>query len=323
MTLNKLGTSNVEESREKFEEPLSSLGTPILVDRVWRDSNILPTTAPDIINFSKQTDTNGYSYYKVKTFRDGASIRNLIYYYEKLPLKRIIGTTNCYCSFEYVFDSSGKQYIIDQNTGSTKYTSTKYLADIITDDFDISYIPKIYVDDQLLPYGTGLVNWDIAAGILYFSDKEFAESIKNNTVTICFDKYVGRKGTSIANSLDNADIPFRDSIKHFKNSDNDEQTATFKVRGDIKNTNYILPPENGKRYAKDEDDKDSGVIVLQENLEDTLWSQHVRLSGGEWVEKHGSGYTGVSRYSKPNEYNTETIESNQKESRNEFYDNNK
>ena len=73
----------------------------------------------------------------------------------------------------------------------------------------------------------------------------------------------------------------------FKNAENDNNTATFKVRGSDKHTNYVLPPENGKWYDKG-DEPDTGVVLLQENLEDVLWVQNTRISGGEWINIEGS-----------------------------------
>jgi hypothetical protein len=91
-------------------------------------------------------------------------------------------------------------------------------------------------------------------------------------------------GSSVGESYTNADLPFRDDIKHFKDATNDDRTATLKVRGEIKNSNYILPPTTDKWYNKQ--DEEGGVILLQETLEDTLWEQDTKISGGKWYSQN-------------------------------------
>lgn len=258
--MEKSDVSNVEESRERFEEPISTIGRAVRMEQIWRDSNMLPKNAPSVESLYDSTDDfgNSYKYSIIKRFNDGATIINLIKYLGEVKLNRIGGTINC-------------------------FNNNDLLKDIMTERFGDTYCPKIYVDGKQIAYGLGKPIFDEAAGTLYFSDKEFSESIKNRVITIDFYKYVGRKGTSSTNQFDNADLPFRDSLKHFKNELNNDQTATIKVRGDVKNTNYILPPENGKYYHKGED-KDTGVVLLQENLEDTLWVGNTKISGGRWEE---------------------------------------
>lgn len=274
MTL-KTATSNVETTREKFEEPVNTLGQVVRMEQIWRDSNLIPTNAPDISDVTFGPDNVAH----VKRFNDGATIRNLIDYYVKLPLTKISGTINCF-----------------QNDK---------LKDIITEDTtNSSYVPKIFVNGNILAYGVGAPVFDQAAGTLYFKDKDFAERIKGQTVTVSFYKYVGRKGTSVGNLFENPDLPFRDTLPHFKNAENDNNTATFKVRGSDKHTNYILPPENGKFYDKG-DEPDTGVVLLQENLEDVLWVQNTRISGGEWVNIEGSKK--VYRHNAPSSEKGETV----------------
>lgn len=256
--MDKSKTSNVEISRERFEEPISTIGRAIRMEQIWRDSNLLPTTAPTASTFTDDSDTNGsFKYSIVKRFSDGATIRNLIYYYSGVTLCRVNGTLNCYNSDK--------------------------IKDIITENFGSTYCPKIYVDGNELAYGLGKPYFDESAGTLYFGDENFAKSIYGKVLTVTYYKYVGRKGTSATNSYNNADLPFRDELVHFKNTENDSQTATIKVRGDVKNTNYVLPPDNGKFYDKGTD-KDTGVVLIQENLEDTLWTMNTKISGGRWEE---------------------------------------
>ena len=273
----KNATSNVESSREKFEEPINTYGQVVRMEQIWRDSNLLPTNAPSIDD-AIFMDAGGFRVAHVKRFNDGATIRNLIDYYDGLPLVKVKGTTNSF--------------------------KNEKLVDIITEDTtNGTYVPKIFVDGVLLAYGVGAPIFDQAAGTLYFQDNYFVEKIEGKSITVSFYKYVGRKGTSIGSGFDNPDLPFRDTLKHFKNAENDDNTATFLVRGDNKHTSYILPPENGKWYDKG-GSPDTGVILLQENLEDVLWEQSTKISGGEWVEREGikKVYRHTAPSTEPGEY---------------------
>lgn len=265
--MDKQYTSKVETTREHFEEPEKIVGQVIKSHQIWRDANLLPEEAPSYSGKLVETfDSTGLSYKKgvVMTFNDGATVNNLISYYENLPLSRVSGTINCW--------------------------SHKELKNIILEDTGKTYVPKIYVDNNRLAYELGRPIFDVAAGTLYFGDMDFATKYMESSITISFYKYIGRFGTSSANSYQNADLPYRDTIKHLKNAENDEQTATFKVRGDIKNTNYILPPDREKWYNKG--DEDAGVVLLQETLEDTLWEQNTKISGGEWYYINNSVQVG-------------------------------
>ena len=268
-------TSLVETTREKFEEPEKTVGRVIKSNQIWRDANLLPETAPKYIGKLIDTsDTEGNHYKKgvVYTFNDGATINKLISYYDGLYLKKVPGTINCFSSPE--------------------------LKNIILEDSGDTYVPKIYIDGHKLAYGMGCPIFNVAAGTLYFTDAKFVSDHINEKVTRSFYKYIGRMGTAVGNYLDNLDLPFIDDVKHFKNAANDDQTATFKVRGDEKNNNYVLPSDNGKWYDKNNsgyegDKSDTAVVLLQETLEDTLWCQHTKISGGNW--KNASGTVEVSR----------------------------
>lgn len=254
-----LGTSNVENNRYWFEEFKKYGGgnTPVLT--IWRDSNHIKDTV-ELPAVAADTDPDGISYKTVAFIRDGARIVKIIKYYEDIPLKRVPGTKSVFYS--------------------------EKLKDIILPYFGDCYIPKIYIDGNLLAFGLGNPYFDIDAGTVAFDDTiELTEDIK-----ISFFKYAGRKGT-IKSIDDNVspDLPFRDDIKHFHNVNNEEDTATIQVRGEGQ-SKYILAPTNGKHYKKDDADKNSNVILTQESLEDVLWEQNTKISGGEWKN------SGVKRY---------------------------
>lgn len=255
--MDKQYTSNVESSREHFEEPERIVGKVIKSNQIWRDANLLPEEAPSyagklIENY--EPDGTSYKMGVVLTFNDGATVNNLISYYENLSLTKVSGTLNCW--------------------------SNDKLKNIILEDIGKTYVPKIYVNGNILAYELGRPIFDSAAGTLYFGDFDFAAKYTDAKITVSFYKYIGRMGTSSTNNYENADLPFRDTLKHFKDAENDDRTATFKVRGKIKNTNYILPPDEEKWYNKGSED--GGVVLLQETLEDTLWEQNTKISGGKW-----------------------------------------
>ena len=167
----KTTTSNVESSREKYEEPVNTYGQVVRMEQIWRDSNLIPLNAPSIDDATFMPEKD-YSVAHVKRFNDGATIRNLIDYYVKLPLEKVSGTTNCYHNDK--------------------------LVDIITEDStNGSYVPRIFVGGNLLAYGVGAPIFDQAAGTLYFQDKEFVERLNNQSIKISFYKYVDRNYTSL------------------------------------------------------------------------------------------------------------------------------
>lgn len=267
-------TSQVEGTREKFEEPINTTGKIVRVEQIWRHSNLLPEEAPSVRGaLAEEFAPKGtYKTGVVYSFNDGAKNVPLLTYFSQLPIDRVPGTKNCF--------------------------SSPSLQNIMTEDFNKSYEVKYYVDGHRLAYGVGAPIVDAAAGTIYFTSKEFVESNDLEKLTVSFYRYVGGLGNAV-NDI-GADLPFRDDIEHFKDATDDSRTATFKVRGGIKNTEYIMPSEEGKWYDK-EDAENTGVILLQENLEDTLWEQNTKISGGNW------GTSGVTRYAPPNVGGTQVV----------------
>lgn len=266
--------SNVENTREKFEEPIATMGRAIIQQQIWRDSMLLPEVAPAPSTLYEDTNEFGnYKYSVVKKYQIGTAMKNLVKYYEQLPLGRVPGTTNCY--------------------------SAEDLKEIITDVFGKSYLPTLYLDGNKLAYGMGDPVIDETAGTIYFQDQDFVKNIGNSAVSITFYRYMGRKGTFGTDIEGGMELPFYDTMPHFVDARTMDTTATIKVRGDKgKNTDYVLPPNNGKYYDKG-DAEDTGVVLLQENLEDALWEQNTKISGGAWVSIKGEHK--VYKYGLPNE----------------------
>jgi hypothetical protein len=252
-----LGTSNVENNRYWFEEFKKYGGgnTPVLT--IWRDSNHIPDKIESPL-IASSTDSDGTQYKTALSIKDGSRTIIVVKYYEGILLNRVSGTKNVFYS--------------------------EKLKDVILPYFGDCYIPKIYINDNPLAFGLGNPYFDIDAGTVTFDDTiELTDDIE---IKISFFKYAGRKGT--IKSLDDnvsPDLPFRDDIKHFHNVNSEKDTATIQVRGDGE-SKYILAPTNGKHYAKEEADKDSSVILTQESLEDVLWVQNTKISGGEWRENN-------------------------------------
>ena len=268
-------TSNVEDTREDFEEPIETMGRAVIQQQIWRDSMMIPATPPSLEDFTLYDDTNEFGNFRsaiIKRFRTGTSLRNLIKYYEKLPLGRIKGTTNCYSAPEF--------------------------SDIITQVFGKTYMPELYINDNKLAFGVGKPLLDETAGTLFFRDEEFVNTIQDAQITISFYRYVGRKGTFGTDVDGGMELPFYDSTPHFVDVETSSRTATFKVRGNEGNTNYVLPPHNKGWYDKG-DLPDTGVVVLQENIEDVIWKENVKLSGGAWVQV--DGITNVYRHGLPSD----------------------
>ena len=306
-------TSKVETSREKFEEPEQIVGRVIKSNQVWRDANLIPAIAPEPKNLSSVMSANGDKIKSgvVLTFRDGETVHGLISYYSKLKLNKIDGTLNCFnrpqlvniILPEMVAPTSKHPVDFDSSDGKNDISIDMSTESKILNNVGKSYAPTFFIKEKdseelhPLAYGLGKPIFNIAAGTVYFVDEDFAIEHANDEFYISFYNYIGRMGTSIGAGLDNPDLPFRDSIKHFKNENNNKQTATLKVRGDIKNTNYILPPEDGRpdehdttnvkeksgKWYNKNGESDTGVILLQETLEDTLWCQSTHISGGSWT----------------------------------------
>ena len=273
--MEKRTTSNVESTRKDFEEPIKTMGRGIIQQQIWRDSMMIPETPPsleDVVLHEENSEFGIYKYAILKRFFSGAAYHNLIKYYEKLPLERVKGTNNCYSATEF--------------------------KDIITSVFGQLYTPIIYLNDTKLAYGIGDPIIDETAGTLYFNDKDFADNIGDSVITITFYKYVGRKGTFGTDIEGGGELPFRDNTPHFINAENLTNTATLKVSGNKPNTNYVLPPDNGKWFDKG-DAADTGVLVLQENIEDVIWKENVKISGGAWVPVEG--ITKVYRHGLPSD----------------------
>ena len=276
--MDKQYTSNTEDKRLNIEEPELIMGRHILPQQIWRDGALIPGS-PDDLDFGIPDNENGilvfYSYIK-----DGQTTHSLVKKIERLPLQKVQGTKDSYFN-ENLVNLIGREFDKDPNDKAKSWQYT------------------IFSGTTALAYDAGKPIIDIATGVLRFRSKEFVENINDDDeFFITFYKYIGRTGFlgSGNNSQDlygGIDIPFRDDIKHFKDATNDERTATFRVRGELGNTIYVLPNVasfyEGTNIEVDElgnassINKNYGTVMLQENYQEIEWNIGL-TNGGVWLE---------------------------------------
>lgn len=243
-------TTNTEDLRLETEELIKS-GPNVHPLQIWRDASLIPNLIPGetVVTYDTvEEDDITYKVATVHSVRINGEIQDIIKHYKELPLKRLSGTENCYSNGEH-------------------------LKDLIGPHFGKGYLFKLYINGVTVPYGLGLPEFDIEMGILKFKDDKYAEAIKDKTVTISFYKYVGRKGMTNVESL-----PFSDDLKHFKNANNPNQTASFLVRG-TDHQDYILP--SGKKAYNRGDTENTNVLVTQETISNVLYT-YGTIDGGTW-----------------------------------------
>ena len=275
--IDKQYTSNTEDNRLNIEESFLSMGKRVLPHQIWRDGGLIPGS-PDDLKFNTPEVENGcivrYSYLK-----DGETVLPLVKKIEKLPLLKLKGTDDSYYNKE-VENLIGREFDKDCN------------------DLKKSWQYILYINEEQVSYDVGKPLIDISTGVIKFRSAEFLEKIKDDSLYLTFYKYIGRTGFlgSYDNKFDSyggIDIPFRDDVKHFKNSLNDNQTLSIKVDGYEGNTVYMFPPPdmyfNNENFELDENynltsiDKHSGTVMLQENYQEIDWNIGLH-NGGVWLE---------------------------------------
>jgi len=275
--MDKQFTSNTEDKRLNIEEPELMMGRHILPQQIWRDGALIPGS-PDKLEFSIPDVEDGllvaYSY-----FKDGMTTHPLVKKIERLPLQKVRGTKDTYFNKDLI-NLIGREFDSDPNDKAKSWQYT------------------IYSGNTALAYDAGKPIIDIATGVLRFRSEEFVANIEDDEFFISFYKYIGRTGFlgSENNEQDvygGIDIPFRDDIKHFKDADNDERTATFRLEGEIGNTIYVLPNAaevyDGANIVVDEYqqttsiNKNLGIVMLQENYQEIDWNIGLH-NGGVWFD---------------------------------------
>lgn len=251
--------SDVESGRLPTEEPVRTSGENISPRQIWRDGALIPPSPKDLeFVYSDVTDKNG-TYIKGEVcFSDGQTVNKLVEHIKALSLTLQTGTLNVY-SNALLKNLIGREF---DGEDTTEADSWQY---------------QLTVDGTKVAYGMGNPLIDNAAGTIIFRDKDFAESLQDKTLYISFYRYAGRVGFIGDNGID---LPFRDDLKHFKDTRNDNRTATFVVRGDEGNTQYILPAAGAGFHGNDETVKGrKGVIMLEENYNDIVWNIGVHNGG--------------------------------------------
>lgn len=242
-------SSNVEDNRLSTEEYILNVAKPnVLPMQIWRDAEYIPDSAAKLENGSSTTvEINGKSFKHYVKFSIELNdiMRNIVSYYDKMPLFKISGTENA-------------------------YACNDYLTDIIPSYFGKHYLYKLYIGDLELPFGRGDPDFESESGLVKILDKEINDSIDDN-LYISFYKYTGRKGYS---NIEN--LPYVDTLTHFKQSKYDENTASLLVRNKG-HKNYILADDG----YYDNEDTDSRVLVTQESIEDVI-ANGLTINGGVW-----------------------------------------
>lgn len=274
--MDKQYTSNVEDKRLNIEEQQLTMGQHILPQQIWRDGALIPGS-PDDLSFKVPELVDGVAT-QTSYFNDGQTVHGLVEKISRLPIKKVRGTSNVFYN-ERLINLIGREF---DNDPTNKKKSWQYI---------------IYSSQGELAYGMGDPIVDVATGNLIFRNEDFVKTNTEDIFFITFYKYIGRTGLVGAtdNEQDNyggIDLPFRDDIKHFKDADNDERTATFVLEGQVGNTLYILPnaaevydgrnielDEYGKSTSKDHN---RGTVMLQENYQEIDWNIGWH-NGGVWL----------------------------------------
>lgn len=252
-------TSSSEAGRLAYEETESTKGEAILPQQIWRDGKLIPAdTAPSVL--ATETVQDGSVSFKYGEW-SGKIVEKkpILAKYEKVPLKRVKGTSYVYCS--------------------------AFVSNAIPDLFaaDGSYSHKMYILKdgayKKMGYMLGNPRIDQATGFIEFRDRAYIDSLSLDSsdypFAISFFRYIGHTGFFGAES--GIYGPFKDDLKHLRKADDDTATAQFLVRGGSKNSKYVLPQIGGTNnpgfyYEKGPGESDAGVIVLQENINEVLWN---------------------------------------------------
>lgn len=242
-------SSNVEDSRLETEEYIiNKVQRPFITpNQIWRDADLILNCELNEDPLIELRVNKKMFKYKCcfSTIRNDINI-DILNYYEKMPLFKISGTENA-------------------------YNCQDFLKDIISPYFGKRFIYTLYIGSQQLPFGRGNPKFDIESGIVKILDKDINKQINNN-LYITFYKYVGRK------SFDNIEnIPFSDKLIHFKQSEDNQNTASFLVRG-RNHTNYILADD---KYYDNSNIDNSRVVVTQESIENVI-NHGIVIDGGKW-----------------------------------------
>lgn len=242
-------SSNVEDSRLSTEEHVLNVAKPnIFPMQIWRDAEYIPDKSSMLsVGASTLVEVNdkSFSHYVMFSTELNGILRNIVSFYDKMPLFKINGTNNA-------------------------YACNDYLTDIIPSYFGKHYLYKFYIGDTELPFGRGDPDFDSESGIVKILNKEINNRIDNNFY-ISFYKYTGRKGYSNVENL-----PYIDALIHFKQYKQNENTASLLVRNKG-HKNYVLSDDG----YYDNKDTDSRVLVTQESIEDVI-ANGLTINGGIW-----------------------------------------
>lgn len=292
--MDKIYTSNIEDKRLNIEES-TTLGEPIIPRQIWRDAGFIPGSPYGVFDdLNTQAGSTGDYFYTDYICRDGIYQIPVMKKITNLALYKVAGTTNVFKDkYGLLADVIDRSFDSNPNPESSDY----------------SYQFILYnKNKEELAYGLGDPVIDIQSGLLYIRNEDFINeyisSIKEGEIVfyIKFYKYIGRKGVFGSPSSNNTynedltgvDLPFRDDINHFKNTNNGN-TVTLKVAAQIDHINYILPDTNGTFVSNGSlncgkyiiTDKSTSTIMTAETYQDVDWNIGWH-NGGIWVPGKGT-----------------------------------
>lgn len=305
-------TSNIEDKRLNIEE-ITTTGTQISPRQIWRDTGFIPDSPKNKFTGSPLY-FEGIKYYEYCQY-DGIYRIPIIRKYIEVPLYKVEGTTNVFKDkYNLLKDLIDRSFDGNPNPENNEDSY----------QFILYKTNAINKESNELSYGMGDPIIDVESGLLYIRNIDFIDKYVNTIEAnkevffITFYKYVGRKGTfaspvgtnAYKEDLTGIDLPFRDDIRHFKNSKNGK-TATFKVETDVPdgelagNTDYILPDNdlawksngvfNSSQPAKYiVTNKSKATIMTAETYQEIDW-QIGWHNGGIWLPENGSHGASIKR----------------------------
>lgn len=276
--------SNIENARVPEEEPFKSIGKHVIPKQIWRYASLIKGK-PSEHTFSKENMPDLPYQREYASMNYGNTILPLITHFINYPLtNKIEGSDGCSYQDDNLKNFFGEEF--DESVGQLDSWRETICLENKGEKIPLGY----KVGDPIIDPETGVLTFRNKAAITSLL-KTYPES----KFLISFYKYSGKKG--VFGSEEGESLPFADDTPLIKNASNDRTTATFKVRGNAdNNSNYVLPPVNlsydkykGKGlYGRDKVNAEfeglpnTGVVVLEENLNDIIWETG-KIDGGLYI----------------------------------------
>ena len=238
---------SLEKIRVDPENNISRYGPIVTNKTAWRDTDSIPSTAPNS-NWDK-TET-----LKIGDLEFTKKTSGIVSLYEKLPIK--------------LYQKSNAFY-------------SEYLQNLIPPSWDTlnqSYKVIFYNSEtgNEVPYGMGNPKIDNSAGIILF-DEDYLKSLSTSTtypLLISFYRYEGVIG--FYGSIDEERFPRRDNLPLIKSADDYSKTARFVIKGTQSDNYYTLPNGDGGFLGE------HNTIVLEDNFQ-AVFDRFISIDGGTFI----------------------------------------